>query len=1052
MSTPETFNVFKRYFPRSLYTKIIKYVTAQVNRHFRCTLSWDFCKTKLDQLDLTRCRADLINLYTDIKFTESNVNVFHISENCKSSYVFEPNHSNTNRMVYNFMTHLYQRSILASLIKYILLQPLLHQFETSDLVPEKRGLFFNIKKRLDEIIFESVLLAFNGAKYDNYLLCNHLFIIFSKLRERIQIYKKGSAISTVKITIHKNLGMYDNKEIKKKQKVKLAKWPLNLYIKDVRDLVSATLSLDKVGQLFNLPVSKLCFPYEQATSIKVLKKTNSLHPYNDKFWNDNFTGKNTSLEKRLYAQSIFEAKKYTNLYEYGTYYLIQDCLLLHSVVNTLFRTHLQNSVNLFTRRIYSQSNLAYQQFFILEPARQIDKVLAPKKINNTFYNYVIKQAVTGGLCTSFVHKNVDQQTEINEHLNYFDNFNLDHEKWPNFSAIKPKSFHETACGINTIDIRSLYPSAAVKLLPVNSPLFYTRLTPEMAEKLDNKKVSYLFLQSLCQNAQTTGDFNHDIFKLFNKPPPFHTEYHAINWYLETLPKDIEIIRFQSSFTALGQLMFVTWPLDAFLSFKCPNSDTLYVHFIQYQSVYYHGHRANCNTKNDEKQQQQANDTMSTKIKIMQFMNNFIEHFNLNHISFEYIEISDCDFCYHKIPFKKPFLFNYNKQYTYRSFLNNIYSNKLTGFLVVKNLEIKKNCQNPILGFIIQKIEYDFKHLSNYTQNILKHFSKSPRVIAVHKAQNFMVISTEYFVWLYNMFGFENTPDIYHALLFQMDTYLKNSIEAKLKIRKDLKELIKTEKNVQLKQVYEIKAELIKLMVNSCYGFTLCNLTSTKFKAFENRCQPPRPRSIHLYNSCIKLTDNVYIVEMKKDVKEPFETMLGQVGSYILFNSKIILLKRLYFLLKYLNPSMAQLLYMDTDSAHFLVKHKMFEDNVDLDLKSQFKAEYDNHFDSGPKISGIWVHEGFFTSAYYIGEKSYILTNEDNNSHLSHMKGLNNYFQDKFLDEKIDIYKTPAISYNLFEKGSDFTIFKTYNNKNLFQNYMPIKRYFVCASGSLPLRL
>jgi hypothetical protein len=28
---------------------------------------------------------------------------------------------------------------------------------------------------------------------------------------------------------------------------------------------------------------------------------------------------------------------------------------------------------------------------------------------------------------------------------------------------------------------------------------------------------------------------------------------------------------------------------------------------------------------------------------------------------------------------------------------------------------------------------------------------------------------------------------------------------------------------------------------------------------------PRPRSIHKYNSCIKLTDKVYIVEMKKDV-------------------------------------------------------------------------------------------------------------------------------------------------------------------------------------------
>jgi DNA polymerase elongation subunit (family B) len=62
----------------------------------------------------------------------------------------------------------------------------------------------------------------------------------------------------------------------------------------------------------------------------------------------------------------------------------------------------------------------------------------------------------------------------------------------------------------------------------------------------------------------------------------------------------------------------------------------------------------------------------------------------------------------------------------------------------------------------------------------------------------------------------------------MEPYLKNHIELKLKARKDLKELIKHEKHPETKQNHEIKAELIKLMLNSCYGFTLCNLTSSKF--------------------------------------------------------------------------------------------------------------------------------------------------------------------------------------------------------------------------------
>ena len=1044
MPISETLIIFKQYLPPVLYYKIAKYVTAPAD-NLRCTISWSFCKEKLDNINLEDCISKLLTLYTNMSCSESNVKVFHIGDNLKSKHIFEPTHTNTTKMIKSFLTFIYQRNVLASITKYILLKPLLDQFKTSSLVQQKKGIFFNIQTRLEEILFESVLFAFNGAKYDNYLICNHLFLLISRLHAKIKVFKKGSAISTIKIIIKNNIN------ITEKQKKLKHVWPLNLYIKDIRDLVAANMSLDKVGQLFNLPVSKLCFPYEQATSIRVLRKNTSLHPYNEKFWADNFSGKIVPLEKRLFAQNIFETKKFSTLYEYSVHYLVQDCMLLQSVVNTLFSAHLQNSVNIFTRRVYSQSSLAYQQFFILEPAKQIDKILAPKKFNNKFYNYFIKQAVTGGLCTSFVHQTLDQTTIINEHLKYFDKFNLDPQKWPNFDKVLPKDFNQLPCGINTIDIRSLYPSAALKGLPVNSPLFYSRLTRDNAATIGDKKFNSIPLQKLCQNVRDQGDFNQDIFHLFSASPPFQTEYQAINWFLQTLPKNIDIVHFQSGSTALGQLYFVEWPLDAFLSYK--QNEELTICLIQYNSVYIHGHRNTCKTANDDEQQKKADQTDDIKSKITNLMTHYLSHFNRQHISFKYVEISDCDFLCHKIPTIKPFIFPYKKQYTYKSFLTNIFNNKLSGLLVVKDLEIKKNGQNPILGFIVQKIQYELRHLSDYTQKILKYFNPFPRVIAVHKAKAFMVISTEYFVWLHNMFGFENTPDIFHALLFQTDTYLKSSIENKLKERKQLKELIKIETDLQRRQVYEIKAELIKLMVNSCYGFTLCNLTSTKFKSFENRrCLPYKKKAREKINSCVKIDDNVYIVELKKTIKEPFETLLGHVGCYILFNSKIILLKRLYFLLKYLNPSKAQLLYMDTDSAHFLVKHKKFEENVDSNLQCQFISEFDQHFDTGPKISGIWVQEGFYTSARYIGEKSYVLSNKENNSHLSHMKGLNSAFQAKFCDENIDTNETPYVSYNLFYKSSDFTIFKIYNNKNLFGNFVPIKRYFVCASGSLPLRL
>ena len=135
---------------------------------------------------------------------------------------------------------------------------------------------------------------------------------------------------------------------------------------------------------------------------------------------------------------------------------------------------------------------------------------------------------------------------------------------------------------------------------------------------------------------------------------------------------------------------------------------------------------------------------------------------------------------------------YNKNYTYNSFLQAIFNiNKtLTWLIVVKNLKIKKTNQNPIFGFIIQKIEYGLNKLSPYTQEQVTHCHTGTRVLSVHENKGFMVMSTEYFNFLHKTFGFENNPDIYHGLFFQLDDYLRSSIENKLILRKEQKNLIK----------------------------------------------------------------------------------------------------------------------------------------------------------------------------------------------------------------------------------------------------------------------
>jgi len=1053
----EVLGVFHKYLPTALFSKLKRYVTSDPNKIYS-TLHWPTFRSQLDQLNLTECSKELLFLLNNHQPLEKYVKTFHIFQNHKTNRCTEPNQTNTTQLVSNFLASIYQRNILASLIKYIFLHPLITTFSTSILLTQKRGLFFMMHQRLQEILFESVLTSFNGSNYDNYLLCNSLILIQSRLHQKIKIFKKGASISSILCINRTNFYHKMSLSSAKKEK-KFNKWTMKLYIKDIRNLVSSTMTLDRVGKLFNLPVSKLIFPYNQATSIKTIKTITSLQPNNDLFWKDSFFGKTPSLESRLEAETIFNMKKFKNLYDYGTYYLIQDCTLLHSILLTLFNSFLDQSINIFLRRNYSQSSLSYQQFFIVEPSKQIEKQLAPKEINNTFYNYMIKQAVTGGLCTSFVHGKIDESVSINEHFNYLEKPNLSTIAWPNFFHCGEwtKQFNEKPCGISTLDIRSLYPSAAVKKIPVGTPLFYSRFTSPDYNSLFQQHNFYntLKLQKYCTNANQAGNHQTDQFKLISKPPRFYNEFSALAHYLQIFQNNpnIQILRFQSGFTAMGQLTFQTFPIDGFFSYKDLTTGSIHIKLIQYQSVFFHGHISECPVSNNEKETESAQKTKAVTNEIKKLCHHFQEHFKsflISPLTVEYVEISECHFPHHYLPKKKQFLMNFNNNYTYNSFLNAILNQKLTGLIVVKNLKIKKINQNPIFGFIIQKIEYGLKNLSPYTQEQITTFQTGSRVISVHENKNFMVISTEYFNFLHNTFGFEETPDIYHALFFQLDDYLRTSIENKLNLRKELKNLIKHEKNPETRQNYEVRAELIKLMLNSCYGYTLCNISSQKFKQFENRRK--KPQATKKIRSCLKMEPNVFLIEIAKEYEESFPTLLGHVGCYILFNSKIILLKRLYFLLKFLNPKLAQLLYMDTDSAHFLLKHKNLEENVSPSLRPTFKNLFNKHFEAGPKLSGIWVEEGFYECGEYLAEKCYRLFNKTDPHYVTHMKGLNATFQKEYHEKNIDPKKLPFLAYNIFFKSPDFLIFKTHMSKNIFSNYVPNKRYFISSTGSLPLRL
>ncbi len=129
--------------------------------------------------------------------SEKYVKVFHIFKNHQRKKSTEPTLKHTIAMIQKFFAFIYQRNILASLIKYILLVPLLKTFETSLLTQQKRGIFYLIHKRLKELVVEHVLVSFNGQNYDNYLLCNSLCLIQARLHQKIRIFKKGASISSI---------------------------------------------------------------------------------------------------------------------------------------------------------------------------------------------------------------------------------------------------------------------------------------------------------------------------------------------------------------------------------------------------------------------------------------------------------------------------------------------------------------------------------------------------------------------------------------------------------------------------------------------------------------------------------------------------------------------------------------------------------------------------------------------------------------------------------------------------------------------------------------
>lgn len=125
-----------------MYLKVKKYTTSDPC-NIRSHLNWSFVKQHLDKLDLNACRLEIQHLLSLLNTVqETNVSVFHIDNNDKLQCSTEPNPTNTTKMVFKFLATIYQRHIVCSITKYILIKPLLDLLNTSHLMPEKKVFSF----------------------------------------------------------------------------------------------------------------------------------------------------------------------------------------------------------------------------------------------------------------------------------------------------------------------------------------------------------------------------------------------------------------------------------------------------------------------------------------------------------------------------------------------------------------------------------------------------------------------------------------------------------------------------------------------------------------------------------------------------------------------------------------------------------------------------------------------------------------------------------------------------------------------------------------------
>ena len=316
-----------------------------------------------------------------------------------------------------------------------------------------------------------------------------------------------------------------------------------------------------------------------------------------------------------------------------------------------------------------------------------------------------------------------------------------------------------------------------------------------------------------------------------------------------------------------------------------------------------------------------------------------------------------------------------------------------------------------------------------------------------------MIGKPYSRYLYKSFGFDGDLFILHGVFFLHRPYLRAQIRHFLELRKELKQ--------QNTLVSMAKANFLKLLLNGVYGYTLAriNSDSSPFTS-ENILTLRRVR--HILDHDPERVKRVYQISSRHavlsvqsyDSTSCVSSPLIGVGAAILGASKVILLDSMMFLLRYLDPRMAEMVYSDTDSVFIAVCSPRLEENVPLELREEFLHQLGKYVDSPTELSGYLHLENICRGCTIYGEKMYTLWGESDRLIKTRMKGVPNSNLKTFTSETAELLrcgKGSLISQtNTMKRTIDGPISLTRESKRFKLALHPRKRCFKSSGQhSLP---